>query len=105
MDPSLLTDVTLPCLACHFPLLVILGPLGTPECRNQDWGRVQEERPRKGGLVETRSPPSCTCLGEQRLGSPCEALGAEVGCLKGLLRPRSLTALCAALWGWPSPLP
>lgn len=53
MDPSLLTDVTLPCLACHFPLLVILGPLGTPECRNQDWGRVQEERPRKGGLVET----------------------------------------------------
>lgn len=53
MDPFLLTNVTLSCSACHFPLLVILGSQGPPEGRNQDWGWDREEKTAKEGLMET----------------------------------------------------
>lgn len=53
MDPFLLTSVTLSRSGWHFPLLVILGPLGSPEGRNQDWGPDREGKPAKEGLMET----------------------------------------------------
>lgn len=99
MDPCLLTSVALPCPAHHFPLLAILGPLGTlgAGVRTQDVTRkfrLEKEGLQKHG--RHLPTPSGGSGGERGPGCLCEARRCSVERQKDAFLPGSRAVLRAA---------